>query len=250
MEGLKRKVCDLAELIEVSNYTVALTGAGVSTESGIPDFRSKDSGLWQEVDPYQVASYRNFRKNPDKFYNFWAEKFSRLSEAEPNTTHQMLTYLEKKGLLKWVITQNIDNLHQKAGTENVLEPHGNYKRGYCIKCKQKYKTSDILKKVNQNGVPRCGSCGGLLKPDVVLFGESLPQDFQKSMQVVKRCNLQICLGTSLSVYPVADLVSQAKATNGQVAIINRGPTSFDHLAGLVIHGELNRVMEVLKGKLR
>jgi NAD-dependent deacetylase len=249
MTELEQRIEELIDFLKCSDHTLALTGAGVSTESGIPDFRSENSGLWQVVNPMEVASYSNFKRKPRKFYDFWKKRFSSLSEAEPNITHRVLTHLEKKGLLKSVITQNIDNLHQKAGTKNVFECHGNYKRGYCIDCNREFSIQTILRQAIEKDAPYCSRCGGLLKPDVVLFGEGLPEDFQRSIQEVRRADLLICLGTSLTVYPVADLVPEAKRNRAKIAIINRDSTPWDSIADLTIHEDLGCVMEILENHL-
>ena len=241
------RVQKLAEMLERARYAVALTGAGVSTESGIPDFRSPGSGLWAQVDPLKVASVEGFRRDPRGFYEFWRWRFAKLTEAEPNVTHRVLAQLEKKGLLKAVITQNIDGLHTQAGSKRVLEVHGSYTRGVCVECREVYPIEEVFHKVEASteGVPRCDRCGGLLKPDVVLFGELLPPAFQEAELEVLKCDLLLALGSSLEVYPVAGLVPQAKARGARLAILNRDPTDFDSMADLVIHAELGPTMERL-----
>ena len=243
MEGVQK----LAGMLERSRYAVALTGAGVSTESGIPDFRSPGSGLWAQVDPLKVASIDGFRRDPKGFYEFWKWRFAKLTEAEPNVTHKVLARLEQEGRLKAVITQNIDGLHTKAGSKRVLEVHGSYTRGVCVGCHEICDIEDVFRKVeeSQEGVPRCDRCGGLLKPDVVLFGELLPPAFQEAELEVLKCDLLLALGSSLEVYPVAGLVPQAKARGAQLVILNRDPTDFDSMADLVIHAELGPTMQRL-----
>lgn len=232
-------------MLREAHHAVALTGAGVSTDSGIPDFRSPSTGLWAQYNPLEVASIEGFRSNPVRFYEFWRLRFAKLAEAQPNITHRVLAELEARGYLKCVITQNIDNLHQKAGSRRVLEVHGTYTRGICLGCRKIYSIYEIFKKVERSSVPLCDECNDLLKPDVVLFGELLTQDFESALDEIERCDLLFVLGTSLEVYPVAGLVPQAKRHGAQVVIVNRDETPFDQLADLVIHSELSPVMNSL-----
>ncbi|OGF56862.1 MAG: hypothetical protein A2Z21_08760 [Candidatus Fraserbacteria bacterium RBG_16_55_9] len=236
------KLYQLAGWLEQARYAVALTGAGVSTESGIPDFRSPECGLWAMVDPIKVASIEGFLGDPVGFYEFWKWRFSKLNEAKPNITHSVLAQLEARGRLKTVITQNIDNLHRKAGSQQVFEVHGNYTQGLCIKCRKPYETEELLRKVEERSVPHCDECHGLLKPNVVLFGELLPPAFAESELEIYQADLLLVLGSSLEVYPVAGLVPQAKYGKAKVALINREETPFDGLADLVIHSDLGSAM--------
>ncbi|HIC95611.1 TPA: NAD-dependent protein deacylase [Candidatus Bipolaricaulota bacterium] len=249
MAELEGRVARLAELLRGAKYALALTGAGVSTESGIPDFRSPGSGLWAKVDPMEVASWEAFRRNPQKFYQFWRERLPPLLEAQPNVTHIPLAGLEERGLLQGIITQNIDNLHREAGSKQLWEVHGNYRRAVCTRCGRRYRIEELLAKLEEDDLPYCDGCGGLLKPDVVLFGEQLPQSFAEAAAAVARTDLLIALGTSLEVYPVASLVPQAAHGGAKVTIVNRDPTPYDHLADLVIHSQLGPVMELLQREL-
>lgn len=243
---LKEQVTKLAELLRRARYALALTGAGVGTESGIPDFRSPGSGLWAKVDPMEVASWEAFRRDPRRFYQFWRERLPSLLEAKPNVTHITLARLEERRLLQGVITQNIDNLHREAGSKQIWEVHGNYKRAVCVSCGRRYQIEELFVKLEDDELPRCNSCGGLLKPDVVLFGEQLPPSFTEAATAVTRADLLLTLGTSLEVYPVASLVPQAAHGGAKVVIVNRDPTPFDHLAELVIHTQLGPAMELLQ----
>jgi NAD-dependent deacetylase len=245
MSVMDGKIKELADWIRRSGYAVALTGAGVSTESGIPDFRSPEGGLWTQVSPMEVASVEGFLSNPQRFYEFWRGRFAKLTDAEPNVTHRLLAKLEAAGKLKAVVTQNIDGLHTKAGSRHVLEVHGSYRRGICVACGRRYAIEDVLTKSEQSGVPRCDGCDGLLKPDVVLFGELLPPAFSEAEREILKCDLLLALGSSLEVYPVAGLVPQAKARGARLVILNRDPTEFDALADLVIHAELGPTIEHL-----
>jgi len=243
---LEEQIAKLAELLRCSKHALALSGAGISTESGIPDFRSPGSGLWSRVDPLEVATGEAFRRDPQKFYRFWRERLPALLEAEPNVTHITLARLEEKGLLQGIITQNIDNLHREAGSKKIWEVHGNYKRAVCSECGRRYEIEQLLTKLKGDELPYCDSCGGLLKPDVVLFGEQLPPSFVEAEAAVARADLLLALGTSLEVYPVAGLVPQATHGGAKVIIINRDPTPYDQLAELVIHAQLSPVMELLQ----
>jgi NAD-dependent deacetylase len=250
MTNHEGKLYQLADWLDRARHAVALTGAGVSTESGIPDFRSPQCGLWSMVDPLKVASIDGFLNDPVGFYEFWKWRFSKLREAQPNITHSVLAQLEARGKVKAVITQNIDDLHHKAGSQRVLEVHGNYTRSLCLECRRTYEIETLFHKVERDQVPYCDHCHGLLKPDVVLFGELLPAAFAKSEEEIRKADLLLVLGSSLEVYPVAGLVPQAKHRRARVALINREETPFDESADLVIHSDLGpamcRLSELLK----
>lgn len=246
---MKTEIGQLVQALQEARYAVAFTGAGVSTESGIPDFRSPGSGLWAQHNPMEIASIGGFRSNPARFYEFWRWRFAKLADAQPNITHRLLAKLEARGYLKCVITQNIDDLHRRAGSKRVLEVHGNYARGLCVGCKKPYTIQEVFAKVERQRIPLCDDCQNLLKPDVVLFGELLPPDFDRALEEIKRCDLLLVLGTSLEVYPVAALVPQAKRHGAQVAIINRDQTPFDSMADLVIQSGLQPVMLQLRQTL-
>lgn len=232
-----------------SESVYALTGAGVSTDSGIPDFRGKD-GLWKDRDPMEVASSRALHEHPERFFRFWDEHFSKLGRVDPNITHQVLAQLEEANLLAGVVTQNIDGLHHKAGSENVFRLHGNYKVSKCEGCGREFSTAQIFQRFEAEGeVPRCRDCGGLIRPDVVLFNEQLPEAVTEAEKLLSRADLLLVLGSSLGVYPAASLVSHSKETGGKVVIINNDPTPYDHLADLVYRGGLAEAMEALKKNL-
>ncbi|MBI1730620.1 Sir2 family NAD-dependent protein deacetylase [Candidatus Acetothermia bacterium] len=240
-----RAIQQLIQWLKRARYPVALTGAGVSTESGIPDFRSAACGLWKMIDPFKVASLEGFLRDTQGFYEFWQWRFAKLSAAEPNITHTTLVKLEERGLLKALITQNIDDLHRAAGSQRLYEVHGSYKQGVCIGCGDEIEISDLFAKVREQGIPRCSVCNGLLKPNVVLFGEMMPPAFRKGVQEVLKSDLLLVLGASLEVYPVADLVPQAKYKGARVVVINRDKTPIDAQADLVIPCELGAVMRRL-----
>lgn len=228
-------------LVEQSNNIVFFGGAGVSTESGIPDFRSKD-GLYNQkykFPPEEILSHTFFMNNTEEFYKFYRDKMNSL-RYEPNITHYKLAELEKQGKLKAVITQNIDGLHQKAGSKNVYELHGSVLRNYCMKCNKFYDGEFIF---NSEGIPRC-ECGGIIKPDVVLYEEGLDnQILTDSIRAIVEADLMIVAGTSLTVYPASGLINYFRGKN--LVLINRDSTPFDSIANLVINTSLGKVFEVI-----
>lgn len=238
---MKDEIKELQKMIDESNNIVFFGGAGVSTESGIKDFRSKD-GLYNEkysVPPETILSAGYFYSNTEGFYKFYRDKLNCL-DKEPNVTHKYLAKLEKKGKLKCVITQNIDGLHQKAGSKKVYELHGSIYRNYCIKCNKFYEPEYIF---NSKGVPKC-ECGGIIKPDVVLYGEQLGEDFMKAQYDVIHADMMIVAGTSLNVYPASGLVSNFRGK--YLVIINRSTTDYDRIANLVINDSLGNIFSKLK----
>mgnify|MGYP006278327025 CR=1 FL=1 len=243
------QIRQLAEELRESQYAVVLTGAGVSTDSGIPDFRSPESGVWTQADPEVVASIEGFRRDPEGFYRFWTWRFSKLKDARPNAAHRLLAELERRGLLRTVITQNIDGLHREAGTRTVHEVHGSYRRGVCIECGRSVAIEAVFQRVEAGGLPYCDRCGGLMKPDVVLFGEMLPDAFMDAQADAERADLMLVLGSSLEVHPVAGLVPRAQWNGARVAIVNRDPTPYDDLADLAIRNDLGPVVQALADEL-
>ncbi len=231
------KVEELKQIIKESNNIVFFGGAGVSTESGIPDFRSKD-GLYNQqykYPPEEILSHSFFMKNTEEFYKFYRAKMNPLKYM-PNTCHLKLAELEKQGKLKAVITQNIDGLHQKAGSETVYELHGSVLRNYCMKCGKFYEAECIF---NSTGVPKC-ECGGIIKPDVVLYEEGLDENtLEKSINAIRNADLMIVGGTSLTVYPASGLVNYFRGKN--LVLINRDSTSYDRYANLVINDSLGKI---------
>jgi NAD-dependent deacetylase len=232
-----------AELIIKSENIVAMTGAGISTPSGIPDFRSPSSGLWQDSDPLEVASIHAFRQNPDVFYN-WIHPLSRsMLEAEPNPAHYALAEMEGQGKLKAIVTQNIDDLHNKAGSRNLYELHGHVREVTCIQCYQVRESSAVFEKFVDDGqVPTC-HCGGVFKPNVILFGEQLPvQEFVSAQLVVKQANLILVVGSSLEVAPASDLPLAALDNGAKLIIINHQPTFLDSRADIIIRGNVAEIL--------
>jgi NAD-dependent deacetylase len=233
------KINYLANLIKKSSRTLALTGAGISTESGIPDFRSPGTGLWTKFDPMKVASVSALKRDPATFYKINLDRWTRYSEAEPNAAHYALARLEREGFLHGVITQNIDGLHSKAGSKQLWEVHGHLRTCHCMNCRQSYPLDFLVKQFNAGtNPPRCQECGGVLRMDVVLFEDALGEDFVQAVQVVAKCQLLIVVGSSLTVYPVAALPERAK----QLAVINKEPTPWDDRAGIVINEMAGRVL--------
>ena len=238
---MEDKIQKFKQLVCESNKIVFFGGAGVSTESGIPDFRSKDGLYNQKYDypPEEILSHTFFMKHTEEFYKFYKDKMNSL-KYEPNITHIKLAELEKEGKLKAVITQNIDGLHQKAGSKNVYELHGSVLRNYCMKCHKFYDAEYVF---NSSGIPKC-SCGGIVKPDVVLYEEGLNEStLESSILAIRNSNLLIVAGTSLTVYPASGLINYFRGKN--LVLINRDVTSFDNEADLVINESLGKVFEKL-----
>jgi NAD-dependent deacetylase len=232
-----------AALIRGARHMIALTGAGQSTPSGIPDFRSPSSGLWEKHDPMLVASIWAFRLNPKAFFDWIRPLATQLLNAAPNPAHQALAELEELGLLKVVITQNIDNLQQRAGSRRVLELHGHLREATCVRCYREFAIDPALQTMILAGkVPRC-TCGGVLKPNVILFGEQLPAlVLHEAMAQARGCDLILISGSSLTVSPAAELPFLAVEHGAKAVIVNLQPTDFDPLAEVVIHGDVCEVL--------
>jgi NAD-dependent deacetylase len=239
----------LSELIRDNQPCVALTGAGVSTESGIPDFRSAD-GIWAQYDPMEYASIEAFRRDPVKVWEFYGKRLGALLEAKPNAAHDALAELERRGLLTAVITQNIDRLHALAGSQDVVEVHGSIATSVCLRCGTTATLEDVLALLEDAPAPACPSCGAILKPNVVMFGELLPAAaIDRAFELARTARLLLVVGSTLEVYPVAGLPLETIGAGGAVAIVNRGPTALDEVATLRIEGSageiLGRVVEKL-----
>jgi NAD-dependent protein deacetylase/lipoamidase len=239
-------------LITSHQPTVVLTGAGISTESGIPDFRSP-TGIWAEVDPMEYASLRALRADPEKVWSFYAKRIDMLTEAEPNEGHRAIAELERRGLVSAVITQNIDLLHTRAGSQNVVEVHGSIRTASCLECGRVYPLAD--KRVDTVGgaprfagaasVPRC-ECGAVLKPDVVFFGEVLPQaEIDRAYELARAAALMLVVGSALEVFPVAELPLETLRSGGSFAIVNRGETPLDARAELKIDGSAGETLSAV-----
>ncbi len=228
----------LQQMIDGSRRIVFFGGAGVSTESGIPDFRSVDGLYHQKFDypPETILSHSFFISHTAEFFDFYRQKMICLT-ARPNAAHRKLAELEAAGRLSAVVTQNIDGLHQMAGSKNVLELHGSVHRNYCQKCHKCYSAEEIL---NSTGIPRC-SCGGLIKPDVVLYEEQLDsRTIDESLRYISEADMLIIAGTSLTVYPAASLIRYFHGS--YLVLINRDPTPMDNRTSLTIHGKVGEVL--------
>jgi len=232
-------VARLAELIGRSGSTVALTGAGISVPSGIPDFRTPGKGIWSEVDPFEVASIDAFRRDPKRFWEFYRPRFSMLGDKRPNAAHAALATLEARGLLDAVITQNIDRLHRAAGTSELIEVHGSIATSSCITCGCSYGLDEVDSLFDSRGIAVCDVCPGLVKPDVVLFGELLPVEaIERARDLASAADLMICVGSSLEVFPAAGLPELTLAHGGAVALVTIGPTPYDREAAVKLSGEV------------
>lgn len=231
-----------ARLLRGSPWTAVLTGAGVSTESGLPDFRSP-GGLWTGVDPSRVASASAFARDPDAFYEFYRARLGVLGTAAPNAAHRAIARLEALGLVQAVITQNVDGLHQQAGSRAVVEVHGNLREARCNACDRIVPISEMSAHLARGARPRCVRCGGLLRPNVVLFEEMLPPDaYDRAEDACRRCAALVVVGSSLEVYPVAALPHLARSQGARLVIVNRDPTSYDGDADLVLRGAAGTIL--------
>jgi NAD-dependent deacetylase len=241
----------LARLIGEHQPCVALTGAGASTESGIPDFRSP-TGIWAEFDPTEYATLGAFRRDPEKVWRFYAPRFSMLADAEPSRVHLALADLERRGLLEAVVTQNIDRLHERAGSREVVEVHGSIRTSSCPSCGATYELDRVLELLEAGaGAPHCEACGTILKPGVVFFDELLPVDaIDRAFELAGRARLLLVVGTSLEVWPVAGLPDETLDSGGRVAVVNQAPTRIDDRAELVLKEPAGAVLEAAVAWLR
>jgi NAD-dependent deacetylase len=232
----------LASLLRERQPCVVLTGAGISTESGIPDFRSP-TGIWAEYDPMEYATIDAFRRDPRKVWEFYALRLELLTRAEPNDGHRALAELERRGLVQAVITQNIDGLHQRAGSQEVIEVHGSIRTASCLECGAQQPLIDAM--------PQCPTCEALLKPDVVMFGELLPEEpMERAIELARGAGLLLVVGSTLEVYPVAGLPEETMASGGALAIVNRGPTAYDRLASVKIDAGAGETLRAVVGEVR
>jgi NAD-dependent protein deacetylase/lipoamidase len=240
-------VQQLAALVREAGSVVALTGAGISVPSGIPDFRSPGTGLWENVDPMEVAHIDAWRADPQRFWQFYGNRFQTLEGKEPNAAHRALVELERRGRLDAVITQNIDMLHRKAGTRELVEVHGTIEHSSCLRCDARYPLADVRARLaaDPDGVPRC-DCGHPLKPDVVLFGEWLSADaLDRAYELAGAADVLLCVGSSLEVHPVSQLPGVTRSNGGRVAVITQGPTPWDGRAAVKLEGDVVAELEAL-----
>lgn len=231
----------LAELLRERQPCVALTGAGVSTESGIPDFRSP-TGIWARYDPLEYASIDAFQRDPVKVWDFYARRLVALAEARPNAAHHALAALERGGWLTALVTQNIDLLHERAGSRAVIEVHGSIRTSSCLSCYTRVPLADVVRLLDGRPAPPCPTCGAILKPDVVMFGEPMPRAaLERAGELARRAGLMLVVGSSLEVWPVAGLPLEARS----FAIVNRGPTALDGDAVLRIDAGAGETLTAL-----
>ena len=239
----------LAELIRESRSTVALTGAGISVPSGIPDFRTPETGIWANVDPMEVAHIDVFERDPARFWSYYRPRFQSLGDKRPNPAHEALAELERRGLLDGVITQNIDRLHRAAGSEEVVEVHGSIETSSCTSCGRSYEIEQV-EELFADGVVNCSACAGPVKPDVVLFGELLPESaMARARQLAQGADLMLCIGSSLVVHPVAALPQVTLEHGGGLAIVTQGATPYDSEARLRLDGDVVDELEALLAAL-
>jgi NAD-dependent deacetylase len=233
-------VDELANLLRERQPCVVLTGAGISTESGIPDFRSP-SGIWAQYDPMEYATIQAFRREPVKVWEFYLLRLQVLADAAPNAGHLALAELERRGLVQAVVTQNIDGLHQRAGSQNVIEVHGSIQTASCPRCGERIPLTEAPPEP-----PRCPTCAAVLKPGVVMFGQLLPVDaMERAVELAQRAGLLLVVGSSLEVYPVAALPDETLRAGGTVAVVNRGPTPYDERAELKLDAGAGETLSTL-----
>jgi len=239
-------VARLAELLERRRPCVVLTGAGISTESGIPDFRSA-GGIWERYDPAEVATIEAFRRQPARVWEFYALRLDALSSAEPNDGHRALAKLEEQGWVRAVVTQNVDGLHQRAGSRNVVEVHGSLREAECIQCGVRVPMEDAVASLP---LPPCPECGEILKPGIVMFGELLPAAaIERAQALAAEARLLLVVGSSLEVHPVAGLPGDTLAAGGALAIVNRRGTPWDNEAELVLDAGAGETLSELAAAL-
>ena len=242
-------VAAVAALLRSARRAVALTGAGVSTESGLPDFRSA-GGLWANVDPVAVASRTALEHHPERFYEFYRHRLSRLGVAHPNAAHAALARMEHAGRLRAIITQNVDGLHQAAGSRQVIELHGNLREFVCTGCGTIGSIERLTGPLDAGTLPRCDACGALLKPNVVLFDDLMPEvPWQRALRAVQACDVLLVVGSSLQVTPAAHLPAEAVARGARLLIVNREPTPYDRVAALTLQGEAGALLSEIAAQV-
>lgn len=238
----------LADALRSSGRAVVLSGAGISVPSGIPDFRTPETGIWENVNPMEVAHIDVFRHDPERFWSYYAERFATLGEKQPNAAHRAVAELERRGLIEAVITQNIDRLHATGGSEDVIEVHGSIAKSRCPACGASYDLEWVRREAAEHGVPRCESCPAAppIKPDVVLFGEMLPEAaIARAFELAAGVDLMIAIGSSLVVHPVASLPGQTLASGGKLAIITEGETPYDGEAFVKLEGDVAEELQAV-----
>jgi NAD-dependent deacetylase len=241
----------VAGLLQGAETAVVLTGAGISVPSGIPDFRTPGTGLWENVNPMEVAHIDAWRRDPDRFWSFYGQRFASLTDKRPNPAHEAVAELERRGLIEGVITQNIDRLHRVAGTQRLIEVHGSIEHSVCMKCGGRFELEKVVAQLESaDGAPECLACIAPLKPDVVLFGEMLPElALAEAQLLAERADLILCIGSSLEVYPVAALPGVTLGRGGRVALVTQGPTPYDSDATVKLDGDVVEELEAVLAAL-
>jgi NAD-dependent deacetylase len=244
-------IAEAAALLSAAKSAVAFTGAGISTPSGIPDFRDPDGGLWSHFDPMEVASIYSFRHNPQSFYDWVYPLAAQIMAAQPNPAHTALAALEAHGVLKAVITQNIDMLHQRAGS-TIYEIHGSLRQATCIHCFAEYPGEAVMRQfLADRALPRCEKCGAVLKPNIILFGEQLPfQVFQGASRAARKADVMLIVGSSLEVAPASDLPRMALNAGAKLVIVNLSPCDFDSAAQVVIHADAAEILPAIAQRVK
>jgi NAD-dependent deacetylase len=239
----------LASLVRARQPCVVLTGAGISTESGIPDFRSP-TGIWARYDPMEYATIDAFLADPVKVWDFYGKRLGMLSDAQPNDGHRALAELEQRGWVRAVVTQNIDLLHERAGSRALVEVHGSIRTSSCLDCGEVVPLGDVVRLLETAAAPACPRCGRILKPDVVMFGELLPPGaLERASELAAAARLLLVVGSSLEVFPVAGLPLDTLAAGGSLAIVNRGPTPLDARASVRIDASAGETLRALAAEL-
>ena len=231
----------VAALLRDAEQAVVLTGAGISVPSGIPDFRTPGTGMWEKVNPMEVAHIDAFRRDPDRFWHFYSQRFMSLRDKQPNRAHEVLAELEQRGHVCAVITQNIDRLHRAAGSVEVIEVHGSIAESVCLQCGGRFELERVVGMIEQDprSAPECHVCVAPLKPDVVLFGEFLPEDaLRRAHELAAAADLMIAIGSSLEVHPVATLPGVTLANGGKLVLVTQGPTPYDGDAEVKLDGDV------------
>jgi len=240
----------LADLVRSSERVVALTGAGISVPSGIPDFRTPGEGIWAKVDPMKVATIDAFHRDTRAFWDFYRPRFDLLGDKVPNPAHLALAELERAGKLEAVITQNIDRLHRDAGTRELIEVHGSIETSSCTTCGASWRLDQVPELFDEEGIAVCTGCMGKVKPDVVLFGEMLPvAAIERARELAENADLMLCIGSSLEVFPAAGLPELTLARGGHLAILTIGPTPYDADADVRLDGDVAEVLPALVAAL-
>ena len=248
---MRDNIRSIVSVIKSCKHVVAFTGAGISAESGIPTYRGED-GLWTKYDPNLYANVNYFRQNPSYYWSFFKEvRYPMIKRVKPNQAHLALAEIEAWGHLKTVITQNIDGLHQEAGSSAVIELHGTTRTIYCVECAEEYSMDEASQKLETGIPPLCSKCRGILRPAVVFFGETLdPQVLDMAYEEATSCDFLLVVGSSLVVYPAADIPIRAKQGGATLAIINKDPTPLDDMADYVIHAEAGKILPLIGKELK